>query len=348
MDIILLLITFIPFMLIIWMANLAQRQREAGQDSEIVAGLSYGFLVALYLALILIGLGLYLIGGLLQGQAATSTVPGVVPGMEDVAVLLPTLPRIGFALWFPSLVGIILLVPALRRQAAPIIAIDPASPVHAIALSFIALVLMNLMTTLAVGLGNVADMLESAGGQPSSTSVAVLWGQNLLFVVLAMVGVGWLSRRSLRQAVQRLGIAVPSWRQVALGLGAGAVMAVFAVVVVMLSDRQGWTNEEVEHLNEILSKGLTESWMGVATLGLAAGIGEETLFRGALQPCFGVGLTTITFALMHIQYGFSLATVLIIVLSVVLGVIRLRTNTTTAMITHAAYNIGVVLISLLG
>ena len=339
MDIILTAITFIPFIFILWIANLAQRQREAGQPSSIVAGLSYGFLAALYVSLILIGLLLHLAGGILQGNAA--------PGVEEVTALLPTLPRIGFALWFPSLVGILLLLPALRRQAAPVVPIDPGSPVHAVALSYIALVLINLMSTLAVGLGNLADMVESAGGQQSGISALGLWSQNLLFVILALVGAGWLSRRSLRQTLQRLGVVVPGWRQVALGLLAGASMAILAVLVVVLSDRLGWTNKESERLSELLAGGLTGSWLGIASLGLAAGIGEEALFRGALQPRFGLGLTTLIFALMHVQYGFSLATVLIVVLGLVLGVIRQRANTTTAMITHAAYNIGVVLVSLL-
>jgi membrane protease YdiL (CAAX protease family) len=57
-----------------------------------------------------------------------------------------------------------------------------------------------------------------------------------------------------------------------------------------------------------------------------------------MQPRFSLPLTALLFALVHNNYGLSFATVVVLVLGLVLGVERIRYNTTTAIITHATYN----------
>jgi membrane protease YdiL (CAAX protease family) len=44
------------------------------------------------------------------------------------------------------------------------------------------------------------------------------------------------------------------------------------------------------------------------------------------------------FALLHQQYSFSLSTLVVLILGLVLGFIRDRTNTSTSMIVHAVFN----------
>jgi membrane protease YdiL (CAAX protease family) len=84
-------------------------------------------------------------------------------------------------------------------------------------------------------------------------------------------------------------------------------------------------------------------------LGLGAAAGEETLFRGALQPVFGVVLTSLLFASLHVQYGPSVSLGYVFLLSVGLGILRNRINTTAAFVAHAGYNFsGVLLAYLLG
>jgi membrane protease YdiL (CAAX protease family) len=60
--------------------------------------------------------------------------------------------------------------------------------------------------------------------------------------------------------------------------------------------------------------------------------------RGALQPVFGILITSIFFTLLHTQYLFTPTMGLIFLISVGFGVIRRRYNTTTAIITHFVYN----------
>src|SRR5262249_19733470 len=73
--------------------------------------------------------------------------------------------------------------------------------------------------------------------------------------------------------------------------------------------------------------------------GLCAGIGEETLVRGALQPVFGILPAALLHGLLHGQ--FTHAPIFIIQVagwSALMGVIRRHTNTSTTIIGHVGYN----------
>jgi uncharacterized protein len=80
-------------------------------------------------------------------------------------------------------------------------------------------------------------------------------------------------------------------------------------------------------------------------IGLGAGIGEETLFRGAVQPRLGIVLTSVLWAALHVQYGPSVILVYIFVFSLALGFLRNRINTTATFITHTSYNFLTVLLA---
>jgi membrane protease YdiL (CAAX protease family) len=73
-------------------------------------------------------------------------------------------------------------------------------------------------------------------------------------------------------------------------------------------------------------------------IGVGAGLGEETLFRGAVQPVLGIPVTSVLFASMHVQYGPSLLLGYIFVLSIGLGLLRRYVNTTASFLAHAGYN----------
>jgi uncharacterized protein len=73
-------------------------------------------------------------------------------------------------------------------------------------------------------------------------------------------------------------------------------------------------------------------------IGVGAGLGEETLFRGAVQPVFGIPATSFLFASMHVQYGPSLLLGYVFLLSIGLGLLRRYINTTASFLAHASYN----------
>ena len=288
---------------------------------------------SLYVAAILIGLALH------GASIMATTQPQL---FEEIQLGMPmdSLALLGLGLWLPALIGIILLLPPVRRLAARLIPIDAANPVHGIALAFSVLVAVNLLFTLGIGLSNLADVLaeQEAAGITSNTMLS-LWVQQIFTALLGMIGVGWLIRRGTRATLERLGIVVPSFGQLLFGLllGLGMVPVIMAIEW-LTSYLEVGIDPSVAKLTEQLLGPLFDTPFGIVTIGLAAALGEETIFRGAMQPRFGLLFTALLFALVHSNYGLTLSTLFVFLLGLVLGMVRIRANTTTAMITHAVYN----------
>ena len=342
MEIISTVAIFVLLGAIIFIANVAEQRRQKGEPYPVFTFISYGSLSLLYGLLLIIGLALqFLSTRLLQDPSfARQAAPFFAPGV-DPAKVLSGFSVYGPGIWLSALVGILLLLPFVRRLLAHVMPIDSANPVHAIALSYTMLVVINLMFTLGTGLGNLATTLEqeSAAGQPAVT-LAGLWLQQILTALLAFVGVGWLLRRDGQSTFQRLGIVKPSWRQVLFGIGLGLLMVPVVMVLERVSSLfQIGFDPNVEKLTEQLLGPLFRTPIGIFTIGAAAALGEETLLRGAVQPRFGLELTALVFALLHSTYGLSLSTLVVFVLGLTLGLVRNRANTSTSMIVHAVYNI---------
>ncbi len=326
-----------PLMLILMIANLAERNRGREQNSD-------GWRILAYLLSAGV-MGLVLLAGaatllFTQVAAAQPSALGETMGVSPLAMAAnPGL--LGWGMVAAGIVGLILLLPAVRRLLARALPIDAESTVHAVALSFTMLVVVNMLSTVGIGLEQVSEMLtESQAAGEEILTTAAIWAQQLLFAALGFVGVGWPVRRGIGATLERLGLVVPTVRQVLLGVGLAPVL----VAMVMLAQAVaalmgGGFNADVENLSEQLLGGIVSTPWGVLTLGLAAAVGEETLMRGAAQPRFGLLLTAFLFALLHSQYGITFSTWAVFGVGLVLGYIRQRHNTTTSMVTHATYNI---------
>ena len=345
MEILTTVLMFVPFIFILWVANLAYRKQVGGQveSAKALKWISYGLVIALYVGILFLGLLLQVVGFL-----APTVDPAVLPAGPTMGI--DRLPVFALGLWIPAVVGLLLLTAPVRRVFARFTPLDPDSPVQAVALSYSAVVLLNLLATLGIGLANLAQTLEqqSAAGM-SFNSIPLLWAQDITMVVLGLVGVGWLSRRSLGSALRRLAIVRPTLAQVGIGLAAGLLMAPVVIALEYLLSRVGVkAGADVERLTEQIIGPLATSIPGIMTLGLAAALGEETVFRGALQPRFGLIFTTLLFALLHSTYGISLATLIVFGVGLALGLLRMRYNTTTSMVAHATYNMTLGLVAMLG
>jgi len=340
------IIQFLPLVLILWFANIAEGRKEAGKPYRGWTLLTYALLGISLLVGVFAGLILQATGAFLPSMGATQ--PDALPtGLSPE--LIQALPRIGFALWLPSLLGALLLLPPTRRLLARLIPIDPSNAVHAVALVYAMFVLSQLLVTIGLGLSNVASLVESTGGIAGSDLIVTLWTQDIIWLFMAIIGVGWLSRKGLGAALRRLAILMPTPRQVVMGIGIGILLALGVTGALGLASSVGIkVDQDVEKLSELLVGPLTQSIFGVLTLGLAAAIGEESILRGALQPRFGLLLSSIVFTLLHAQYGFSLATGIILVVGLILGLVRDRENTSVSMLLHAAYNITLGLLAFLG
>jgi membrane protease YdiL (CAAX protease family) len=234
-----------------------------------------------------------------------------------------------------GIVGTLALMPTARRAVAGLLPLFRAeSPVHAVALAYYLQVLLFL-----VGSQIAVDQVKatSEGGSPS---IAFIIGTNQLpMALVSVVGVGLFVRRSPGQALARLGLYWPGWRWILASVPVVLLLLVagigFDSLMARLTPEQ---NQEILKSTEALFKN-ADNVIGFTIIGLAAGIGEELFFRGALQPRFGILGASLLFAALHTQYGFTIATAEIFFIGLVLGVVRKRGGTVPAILAHAGYDV---------
>jgi membrane protease YdiL (CAAX protease family) len=81
---------------------------------------------------------------------------------------------------------------------------------------------------------------------------------------------------------------------VPLGLSFGAVGAFLGILLLRLPQLK-----EMSTFYSSLFKGLDLQWADILFYSFCAGVGEEILFRGALQPLLGLWFSAILFVLLH-------------------------------------------------
>ncbi|WP_044641345.1 CPBP family intramembrane glutamic endopeptidase [Risungbinella massiliensis] len=252
-------------------------------------------------------------------------------------------PNGGLGIWIPSMIGLLLLIPIIRKQLSKWVPIDPQNSLHTVSLSLSMLIFIQLFVSMSIGL---EDSMIGLPDQTALQAIVDLWTQNILLAFLAFFGVGWLTRRSGKELLDRLGLVLPSGKSVLIGMIVGLLFVGVAVGLEFAFTQFGiGSDPEVNRATEQLLGPLFTSFFGVLTLGLAAALGEELIFRGALLPRFGIFLTSILFTFLHTQYGFSVATLIVFILAIVLAYLRQRYNTSVTMIVHATYNIALGLLT---
>ena len=226
-----------------------------------------------------------------------------------------------------------LISESVRVAVARFLPIDPRSAVHATAL---------VLTTVLVGSQIANQLAVDVLSQQASTGPALtpldLVVQEVPFLFAAALGVGLFIRRGPAATLDRLGLVRPTPWQIILGLGAAFVFFAFGNGMDALAHLiTPGTAQKVEAANQRLF-GQLGNPIGIATIALSAGICEEALFRGALQPRLGILWTAIVFTAVHTQYGLSLDAIAVLILAIGLGLLRRQTNTTTSTACHVVYN----------
>jgi uncharacterized protein len=125
-----------------------------------------------------------------------------------------------------------------------------------------------------------------------------------------------------------------------IGIALGLVFVAFAISVsssILVRLLQPDLYDRINENLGTMTSGV-DSWWGAVILGVCAGTGEEILFRGAIQPKYGIVVTAIVFAVLHQQYGASFVTVGVFAVGILFGLERKYVNTTACIITHAVYN----------
>jgi membrane protease YdiL (CAAX protease family) len=258
---------------------------------------------------------------------ATAASLGHRLGIESGQVL-----RAGVGLLVTGGADLLVLAPPLRRGLARLMPFDPDNPVHLTALALTTM-LVGFQFTLQISTDVLA---ETARGDPLQWWDLLL--QEIPFLLAGVLGVGFLVRRRFRGTLDRLGVVTPRVWQVALGLAAAGVMTWLSVGSDALA--RTLTPDLARRVDESSNRlfGQVGDPFGVAVLAVSAGVCEEVLFRGAIQPRLGLVWTSIVFAALHTQYGLSVATLTVLVLGAGMGLLRKYVNTTTSMICHVVYD----------
>jgi hypothetical protein len=212
------------------------------------------------------------------------------------------------------------------------------------------------LTALWFLLGSIRASNFSLPQIPIPTPVAIdqLFVYNGLgLVLLAACSIGIFVSRSPGLALKRLGIVKPTGSQVLIGIGILAGSLIYDYLWSLLTHQlPGNLAGKLTHYNAgtfaaggggIAGAGGGAALQGSIVLalatGLCAGIGEESLIRGALQPVFGIIPAGVIHGLAHGQFiQTPMFIVQVALWSVLLGVVRRYTNTTTTMIGHVLYN----------
>jgi membrane protease YdiL (CAAX protease family) len=260
---------------------------------------------------------------------------------NDMGALLTNPRGAGLILMATGVWGVILSFRAVRLMLMRWLPINPKSPVHTLALILSGYFMGLTLVTLAEG--GLESLAESTVSVPITTVVLQQTG----FAILAFLGVGLFLRRDREALQKRLGLAWPTRHQLLMGLRWVPILVGLQWLIGVI-----WAlsnPEQLQLVDDISTNFLREvdtvwEWFALA---LSAGIGEELLFRGALQPALGLGFTAVLFAISHIQYGFTPATLAIFVIAIVLGRIRQQSNTVVAIAVHFGYDFMLGLFALL-
>ena len=259
----------------------------------------------------------------------------------DASVPIKDPTTLGLILMATGVWGISSCNTSFRVYLAKFTALDAGSPVQMTALILAGYLVGN--TALALS----QEFLLELSASDLAVSAYDIVLQQAAFVMLAYVGAGLVTRRSFADVSRRLGLVKPTWQQLIMG-----VVVISSLIFLQAALGGIWAlfyPEQAEQLgttNEALLTGFDTvgEWF---VLALASGFGEEILFRGALQPVFGIPLTSLLFAVVHIQYGLTPITVVVFLLGIVLGLVRRFSNTTVAIFVHFGYNFSLGLLSLL-
>lgn len=130
----------------------------------------------------------------------------------------------------------------------------------------------------------------------ATSSTAKLRKQILICVAMCAIAATILVIRPLPADAWHGTFALSWWHQLLAGAALGLVYwGIAEAAYRFLPNGQG-SQAVIDSYNELGLSGWRPLWIS-----LAAGVGEEVLFRGALQPHLGIWITSALFALAHLR-----------------------------------------------
>jgi membrane protease YdiL (CAAX protease family) len=221
------------------------------------------------------------------------------------------------------------LIRRVRSRFFPIIGLNHGSALHTTTAVIFAVALVSCGGIFVLLLNNPGETIFLHLKDPVISLLSD--------VPLALAGVGLMLRRDFKQSLERLGFFSISWRDLAWA----AVVSVSLILAILLFDfAEKLLLPEIHALEDRFPMKFANvsPLLGIPAVSLAAGLGEEAVFRGALQPRLGIILTALLFAALHVQYQLP-GIVLIFVIGIFLGILRQRKSTTFTACVHIFYDI---------
>jgi len=226
-------------------------------------------------------------------------------------------------------------LPPIQQQLARTFIAGPFPGHTARLTATMALVVLLLPVPAALIMPDLVELTRQSSAP--LLEVPALVGQLLGELVFAVAAVGLGMGRGWRETFERLGLTgLRPHHPLVAAVGLAAVTGVNAGMewIERTQFHELWLRDQemVRMMAAHLGLGAT------IVLGLSAGIGEEVMVRGALQPRTGLFWAALLFAAGHVQYTwFGMLTILAIGLT--LGFIRRASNTTTVIVVHMLYDI---------
>ncbi|MCB9437415.1 MAG: CPBP family intramembrane metalloprotease [Anaerolineales bacterium] len=210
---------------------------------------------------------------------------------------------------------------------------DPRNPVHTLALVF-SVYIFGLQLGIFVMAGGIAGYADDV-----SIDAFTLAFNFIPMLAIPLVGVGAFTRRSWSGIAKRLGLGHLTIESLAIG-------ALSAIILIFVQIFMAWiwlalagqeTFENQSEASQAISDSINTIWLALG-VAFTAAVGEEIAFRGALQPIFGLRWTAVIFTLIHMQYTFTPAALIILVVALGFGWLRQRYNLYASIMAHFVYN----------
>ncbi len=163
-------------------------------------------------------------------------------------------------------------------------------------------------------------------------------------IILSFCGIGIYVSRPFKEALSRLALVKPTKTQIGIGIALILISFTYDALWAIYTHRLGGQDlaTKLSFYNSgtfAVAGGFVPSVILALATALCAGIGEETLIRGALQPAFGILPAAILHGMLHGQFAHApIFIVQVAIWSTFMGLVKRYTNTTTTIIGHAGFN----------
>ncbi len=182
-------------------------------------------------------------------------------------------------------------------------------------------------------------MVNQAAAKSSIGVRRVVVTCSIAIALAALINAAFGAKALLTVALDGQPIAAQIGWGITFGL---AISVTSSVIVLFFPPFSSLRRQMLELLNRLDLGGLNPLWFG-----LDAGIGEELLFRGALQPIVGVWWASLIFTLAHFRTGqFHLMNwqkllyaIFVFIAGLFLGYVFSEIGLIAAIVTHAAVDV---------